>query len=239
MAPHTPLLRPSRYFSGCAYSSVRTLALLGGLALTAIGLGPAVGVLFTTKVDGTVLVDNPDRPPEPFCETNTSTGVFNESDCAAPAQIERNVDTVLWSAVEEVTGQLLVGVFVLFAVLVAAFHVLSLLAGGECPLVETVAVTAWGLVPTLAVIPAAYAATWLVIDPVTVTPNAGLEAALTPALDQLRSVRRVTTPLSLAALGWAVFVWRAGLQHRRNLDDTAATVIAVSVGLLILIGTVT
>lgn len=236
VAPRTPLLHPGRYFADREYSPARTLALLGAVGFAPVALGLAVGTLFAAKVDGTVLVDNPDRPPEPFCETNSSSSVFDESDCAAPAQVERNVDTVLWSAVEDVTGQLLVGAVVVFGLLVVAFHVLSLLSGGEGPLVGTVAVTAWGLVPTLALAPVAYATMWVVVDPVTVTRASSLEPALAPVLDQLRSVQRLTTPISLAGVGWAVLVWRAGLRHRRGLDGAAATVIAVGVGLLLALG---
>lgn len=94
----------------------------------------------------------------------------------------------------------------------------------------------WGLVPTFLIVPVAYAAMWVVVDPVTVAPETGLEAALTPVIDQLRSVRRMTTPLSVVAVGWAALVWREGLKHRHGLDGGAASVVAAGVGLLLAVG---
>lgn len=131
MAPRTPLIRPGSYFAEREYSPARTLALLGATGFATVGLGVAVGLLFARKVDGAVSVDNPDRPPEPFCDTNSSSSVFDESDCAAPAEIERNVDAVLWSAVEDLTGQLLVGALVVLALLVTGLHVVSWFFGAE------------------------------------------------------------------------------------------------------------
>ncbi|NIQ57978.1 MAG: hypothetical protein GWN71_32780, partial [Gammaproteobacteria bacterium] len=91
MAPYTPLLRPRRYFAEREVridrvAAVAFVLLLAG-PLTVYGVGWAL----TANLSGSVMVDNPARPPDAFCP---------EDGCEEPERIERDVDAVLWDLLD-------------------------------------------------------------------------------------------------------------------------------------------
>ena len=118
MPPRTPLLRPDRYFAEREPNFFR-VALVVGLLIAA---GPAVvygvGWVLAGNLDGTVLVDNPEHPPDWVCESDgADSAVFDEEDCDAPERIERNVDAILWDAVEETAGTAILAYPLVLAIL--------------------------------------------------------------------------------------------------------------------------
>lgn len=165
MAPRTPLLRPDRYFAQRNVGLLRGLVLTAVLTVAAMGAVWGLGVVFADKIDGTVAVDNPNRPPEPFCENgmNATFEQVNASsfDCGAPAQIERDVDTVVDDAVGQFYVPMLVGLPFLWLFAGVLLHAGTSLCGGEGRFGESLTVAAWGFTPMLVVLPVSLALLWL------------------------------------------------------------------------------
>lgn len=92
MAPRTPLLHPSRFFTERSLHFGRVIIVFALVVFAGLATVYGVGYLLVSHVDGTVMVDNPERPPEMFCDSDMDSVVFDESDCDASRQVERNVD---------------------------------------------------------------------------------------------------------------------------------------------------
>ena len=240
MAPRTPLLRPDHYFNDREPAITRGLVVAVLVTLTAVALIAGIGVVFTEKIDGTVMVDNPDRPPEGFCETGGTSlpDGFDDSafNCSAPAEIERNIDSLIDDALGGFYGVMLLGVPILLLVVAAALHVATAAVGGEGSFGATATVTAWGFAPTIVTTPLGLAALWVVMDPVTIA--AGIEPA---ALEQtllgsLSPWLPLATGLNLTSVLWGAIIWTFGLQAGRDVSRAQAGAIAIVVtGILVLV----
>lgn len=235
MSPRTPLLQPDSYFSE------RTVTAAEAAVVAAVGVGGflvivyAIGAVFAAGIDGTVEVDNPERPPEAFCEDG---GAFETGPggCDEPRTVERNIDEFLWEAVGSVAGQLLVGLVVVWLGVGLALHAGSGLAGGEGAVGRSLAVAAWGLLPGLFSGAAAVVVLAVTFDPVTVAPGddpAVLREQVVTQVDAVRTFGRVSGLLTTV---WSALVWRFGLRHQRAVSGTEATLVAgvVAVCLLLL-----
>lgn len=235
MVPRTALLRPDRYFAERDLNGLSLAALVGGLLAGTVGLVYAIGYLLVVHINGTVLVDNPNRPPEMFCDDNSTldSEIWNESNCDAPQQIEQNVDPIIWEAVGELAGQLLVGVVLLVGLLVLVIHAGVWITGGERGILHTLAITLWGLAPLLPAAIVSYAIMWVTVDPVTVSPGGDPRSAIEPLIGQFRALDPVTTGISLTTTLWGAIIWKFGLQHRQQLSPEAATGVAGLVGFLV------
>ena len=240
MAPRTPLLRPDHYFNDREPAITRGLVVAVLVTLTAVALIAGIGIVFTEKIDGTVMVDNPDRPPEGFCETGGTSlpDGFDDSafNCSAPAEIERNIDSLIDDALGGFYGVMLIGAPILLLVIAAAFHVATAAVGGEGSFGVTATVTAWGFAPTIVTTPLGLAALWVVMDPVTIA--AGIEPA---ALEQtllgsLSPWLPLATGLNLSSLLWGAIIWTFGLQAGRDVSRLQAGGIAAAVTGLLLLG---
>jgi hypothetical protein len=231
--PRTPLLRPDRYFAEREPNFFR-VALVVGLLIAA---GPAVvygvGWVLAGNLDGTVLVDNPEHPPDWVCESDgADSAVFDEEDCDAPERIERNVDAILWDAVEETAGTAILAYPLVLAILTLLLHAGAWLAGAERGPFPTFAVAAWGMVPTLVLLPVSLVALSMTLDPVTVSPGTDPETAVRPLLEQIRGTRSLSGVVALVTAVWGGAIWRFGLLHEQGLAGTNATAIAGLVALL-------
>jgi hypothetical protein len=236
MAPRTPLLRPDSYFAERDRSLGRVLAAFGLVVCTGVAAVYGVGYVLVVHVDGTVTVDNPERPPEPFCDDDTSLDVVDRSGCDAPREVERNVDPLVWRAVEELAGQMLVGLLLVAGALTALLHGGSWLAGGTNGVTASVAVAVWGLVPLVVVAPASLLALWVVLDPVTVQAAGDPSPAFTALEEQLRAHQSIGTVSSVVGSVWSAAIWRFGLEHERDVDGAAAVGIAGVTALVLLAG---
>lgn len=224
MSPSTPLLRPRRYFASRPPHFYKVMAVFGLLLFTGPLTVYGVGWVLTANVDGTVTVDNPTRPPEWVCEDTPSEG--STFDCDEPAQVERNVDAVLWDVMDRFIGPA-------FAVYPVVLLVLTLLLQGGVRLVdgsggwfETFALACWGVLPSLGAVGVSLAALWLTVDPVTVSPTDDLSATLAPLEAQIRAVRPSRTAATVVAALWGAAIWRAGLLERLGLPNAEATILA-------------
>jgi hypothetical protein len=234
--PRTPLLRPDRYFAERDLHLGRVFLVFGLVLASALGLTYGVGYVLTTHVDGTVLVDNPDRPPEVFCEAEWDSAVFDEEDCDAPRQVERNVDPIVRQAVGELAGLLFVGMLFVVAGLTLVVHVGSWLAGGTDGVTASFAVTVWGMAPIVVTVPLSLAALSVALDPVTVAAAGDPAAAFADLEAQIRAHAWVGTVSSLVNAVWSGAIWKFGLEHERGLDGRAATAVAGAAALLLVLG---
>lgn len=233
MSPRTPLVHPGRYFSDREPDRARGLVAAALFTAATAGLVFGVGAVFADRIDGTVTVDNPDRPPEAFCDSaggnpfeSTSVPGF---DCSAPEKIERNVDAVLNDAVGQLLGPALVGAPVGLLVAAASLHAGTALAGGRGGFGATFTVTAWGFVPAVVAMPVSLALLWLTMDPVIVTPATDPETLRTTVTGSFDPHSPPLLAVNLAATAWSAVVWTAGLEHCRDVSRGGAGTVAVAV----------
>lgn len=232
--PRTPLRRPDRYFGERTASLGRGIA-VGLLTVVALLAGVyALGWVFTANIDGTVTVDNPSYPGDAFCDGD-SPGEFTPHGCDEPEQVERNIDQFIWQAVGSVAGQLAIGLPIVLLLVAGALHAGTWLANGEGPFGHTLAVAAWGLVPTLGGMVVALVALWLTFDPITVGEQ-GPSALRDQAIAQLDTMRLVGQVSGVLTMVWGATIWRFGLYHERDVSGSAASAVAVTVAVLFLLG---
>lgn len=226
MAPLTPLVRPATFFAERDLDGLRILVVLGAVGIGLFVLYFAGGWILADRIDGTVSVDNPDRPSDTFCEGDLQ--VVDQSDCDQPRTIEKNVDSLLWRAWGKTAGTLLVGFPILWLLIGILLHVGAWLAGGENGIFPSFAVAAWGLVPSLVSGIVGILILYVTFDPITVTP-ANQGTVLETATESLRGVGSNGWILSLVASVWTAVIWRFGLEYRNGISDVEAWSVAGSV----------
>lgn len=231
MVPSTPLLRPRRYFSDREVNFFRVMLLVGLLAAAGPLTIYGVGWVVTDNVDGTVLVDNPTRPPEWVCDDGE--GPFGDDpDCDAPKQVDRDVDALIWEAMGEFVGPGFIAYPLGLLILTLLLHVGAGVYGTEQGWFPTFAVAAWGLVPAVFGIAVGLVVLAMAADPVTVAPGDDVSAALQPLEAQFRAVRPSRAVVTAATAVWGGFIWRAGLIEQQELPATEATIVAGIVAVL-------
>jgi hypothetical protein len=236
MAPRTPLLHPERFFAERSHHVGRIVLVFALVVFAGFATVYGVGSLLVTHVDGTVMVDNPERPPEMFCDSEMDSMSFDESDCDAPQQVERDVDSIIWDAIGELAGPMLAGMLILLGGLTVLIHAGSWLAGGTNGVAASVTVTVWGLAPTLVVIPVSIVVMSVVLDPVTISAAQDPAMAFAGLERQLRAYQWVGTISTIVSSLWSAAIWRHGLEHEREVSSAAAAAIAGTVALLVVIG---
>lgn len=141
-APLAALLTPRRFFAeseqgssfAAAVAVVTAVAIL--VSLSAAGLG----LLFASTVDGTVPVDNPDRPPEPFCQ---GPDLDVQDGCDEPETIERDAGELIWEAFRSLVPWVFLGTYLYWLVQGTLVHLLTRAFGGAGHWSETMAVLGW------------------------------------------------------------------------------------------------
>jgi hypothetical protein len=236
MAPQTPLFRPDRYFTARDLHPGRVLLAVGLVLFGALGLVYGVGHLLTTNVDGTVLVDNPERPPETFCDGGVDPPGFDQDACDAPERVERNVDLIIDRVVGELAGLMLVGTVLVVVGLTLVIHVGSWLAGGANGPGASLSVAVWGLAPIVVTVPVSLVALSVALDPVTIAAADDPATAFAELEAQLRSFGWIGTVSSLVSGLWSAVIWKFGLEHRRDLTGSGATAVAGITALLFVLG---
>lgn len=230
MAPYTPLLRPRRYFAASEVNFFRVMAVVAVLLFTGPLAVYGIGWVITDSVDGTVTVDNPERPPDFFCE--------DRGGCEEPEQIEQDVDTVIWDVMDRFVGPAFLAYPLILGVLTLLLHGGVWVVGGDRGWFPTLAVAAWGLLPTVAIVAVSIAGLWLTIDPVTVSPNDDIGVALAPLEDQFRAFGPYRTVGTIVASIWGGLIWRAGLAEHQGLPNMEATLVAGMVATLYAAGAI-
>ncbi|QUO47460.1 MULTISPECIES: YIP1 family protein [Halorubrum] len=206
----------------------------GGVAVAmvvVVTIGTSVGILalgavFDATVDRQITVDNPDRPPEPTCETfgDDSDSVFAE-ECDEPERIEVDAGEELRDAATGYLHYGLLGVPLWWALFAVALHVGARVAGGSGSVGDSFVIAGWAIGVELLRLAAGLAAIWYALS------NAAISGETFEALSNeiVAAVTSATGPLLVAsavgiAVQWVVVV--GGLEAEHDLDRGSAAGVA-------------
>jgi hypothetical protein len=232
VSPRTPLLRPDRYFADREPTIPRIAVIFFVLLLAGPIVVYGVGWVLTENVDGTVVVDNPNRPPDWVCEDTPSEDSAFDQGCDEPKEVERNVDSILWDAMNEFMGPAFIAYPLAVGLVTLLLHGGVKLVGRSRGLFRTFAVAAWGTVPSLVFIPVTLIAFSLVLDPVTVMPGDDPSVVLEPLEAKIEAVEPYTSVTAVVSAVWGGVIWRFGLADQHELNAMDATMVAGFVALL-------
>lgn len=223
MPPLTPLVRADRYFAERDLNGLRVLAVVGVVTVAVVAVFYGMGWIIASNVEGTVVVDNPERPPDQICQDETD--VYDQSGCDQPRTVERDVDSQIWAAWEGTAGQLLIAVPVTWLSVGILLHAGSWLMGSEDGLVPSFAVAAWGLVPMVVNSIVVLVILYITFDPITVTP-ATQDTALESIQVPFQMLEPIWTSLAIVTVVWSAIIWRYGLEYKRGLSGPSAWLVA-------------
>ncbi|UPV99024.1 YIP1 family protein [Halorussus gelatinilyticus] len=235
----TPLLRPDEFFAerapGLSIGRAAAVVLVVAL-LTTVVVG-AFGWTLSQRLTATTEIPNDERPPDWVCEgeTNSEAEEMVQEGCDEPKQKTVVVGDLLWDAFSQRLPLVFVGVLFAWPLYAVALHVASAVVGGDGSFLDTLAVTAWGMLPSAFQAVVGFALLY--------TALGGIDlAASDPEMlaSQIRSLsqraRGDTVLLSLAGAVWQGYVWTFGLKRARDLSTGGAAfaggVVAVAVFLL-------
>lgn len=223
MPPRTPLLRPDRFFAERELNGLRLLVVATILVFSVPAAVSGLGWIITERVDGTVMVDNPNRPSEAFCQGAPAS---MDAGCDAPAEVERDVDEPIDDALGQFVGPALLGFPLVLLLVGLLLHAGSWLADGSNGAAESFAVAMWGLVPSTLGLVFGLALMWLVYDPLTVTPETGAEVLVEHTRRELQPLARWGPLVGGLSTLWGAVIWRYGLMEERGLDGVEASMVA-------------
>lgn len=221
----TPLLRPDEFFAdrapGLSLGRATVAVLLVAFATTA-AVG-AFGWALSERITATTEVPNEEHPPDWICDREADTEVerMQQERCDEPEQKTVAVGDLLRDAFAERLPLVFVGVLLGWPLYAVGLHVTSAIAGGNGSFLDTLAVAAWGMVPTMAqalvglgLLYAAFGSIDLAAsDPETL-------ASQVKSLSE--RARGNNALLSLVVACWQGYVWTFGLKHARNLSTAGA-----------------
>jgi len=228
----TFLLRPRQFFDRRAdrLDGVEGGVLAVVLSLIFTVLLAVVLRLFATQFTGTTTVDNPAYPGDTFCENGV--GGTTPMGCDVSPTVTREISALVWEQATQVLPGLFVGLLILWFLLGVALYVAALVAGGSGDFGETLAVTAWGLIPTVAVGVVAGAA--LVGFAATADLSGSSPQAL---LAQVRGFQAGVSGLTFLAIqiagaAWQAIVWAGGLRVVHGLSRFGAVAVSLVVAIV-------
>lgn len=231
MAPRTPLLQPASYFESYHASVIRAglIVLLVSFAVVASFL--AMGNIFASRMDGTVEMDNPEHPSDWVCEEHGDDpdSVWYDG-CNQPKTIEKSMGDILRKEFSERVGLLFVGTFLAWGFLAVVLHVLAKLADGSGSFLETLAVTGWGMAPTVL---GAILGVVIIYFSVKSVEFGSDPEVIASQIRQLRNggIGPASTVVSVAIAGWQGYIWAYGLRSAHDISIGAAGTIAGLVAL--------
>jgi len=229
--PRTPLLHPDDYFEAHTpgHSIARTLALAVLVAAGTTAGVLAIGWVVTQSIDATVAVDNPAHTPDWVCEQQREafTDQPTPGGCAqsVPETVDRDLGDLVWDAFVDRMPLVFVAVFVAWVVVAGVLHALSALVGGEGSFADTLAVAAWGGVPTLLQVIAGLAEISLRLQSVSFGSNPEQVASEIQRLAATGHSLPWYLVVAVVAL-WQGYLFAFGLVHARDLDLDAAALVA-------------
>lgn len=231
-SPTTYLLRPREFFERRAD---RLDGVEGGVLAVVLSLILTVVLavilrLFAMQFTGTTNVDNPAYPGDTFCEDGV--GGMTPMGCDVPATVTRDISALVWEQATQVLPGLFIGLLILWFVLGVVLYVAALVAGGSGDFGETLAVTAWGLIPTVVVGVVAGAAL-VGFAAMADLSGSSPEALLAQVRDFQVGVSGLTFLLiQVAGAAWQAVVWAGGLRVVHGLSRFAAVAVSVVVAIV-------
>jgi hypothetical protein len=232
----TVLFRPAEFFQrhadrldgphGAALAGILSVALTGILALTLR--------LFARQFTGTTTVENPSYPGEEFCADDPLARTTPNA-CDAPPTVNRDISALLWEESVDLLPVAFVGFLILWLVLAVVLHVGAWLADGTGRFGETMAVTAFGMVPSL--VATAVGGAMLVV----LAAQADLSGSSTEVLlAELRGFQAGVSGLAfllvqIGAGAWQAFLWAGGLRVTHEISRRAALTVGVAVAVVLVL----
>lgn len=222
------LLRPGAFFEERPPAS--TLPVAAGLVVLAsiatVGMLFLLGSMLAGTVDGTVTVDNPNRPPDFACDGDSTVEM---SGCDEPKTIERDAGALVQEAVREFVGVAFVAPLLLWLLGTGTLYVAARVLGGSPSLAGSGALAGWAALPELFRIGAVLLTFRLALSDITVTDPEQAPAVIRAAIETIDPVLLV---ISLVVAGWQWWLLTGGMVHDADLSRGAAAV-ATGVPLLV------
>lgn len=228
-----PFVRPGTYFRehGRGLPLVPAIVAVALVAVAVTASFAGIGWLFVTHLAEDATVENPDRPPEQFCE-GTDPGDPFYDDCH-PERVP--MDEALWTAIEDQLPLVFGAVAVFCAGLTAVLYLLPPWLGDPAgPPRDAFTIAAWAMVPLVVQSAAGVAVVAWFLHGRTLSGD----AATTAVLDRLVGIVEGPAFFTVAALVvcWQGYIIYQGLAAGRGMDDDRAALTAtiVATGLLAL-----
>lgn len=231
------LLDPESFFEKHRPASTLpvAIALVVVLAVVAVAAVLLLGSMLAGAVEGTVTVDNPDRPPEPFCNGDGPSTAF-DGDCDEPETIERDAGALVSEATTEYVGYALVMPFVMWILGGIVLFGAARLALGDPSIAGSFALAGWAALPELLRIVVGLAALQYVLTDLTITDLENAPAVLESALAPIEPALAVATILVTL---WQWHLLTGGLRVDADLSRAAAaTATGVPLGIVLLLSLV-
>ena len=190
-----------------------------------------VGSMLAGTVDGTITIDNPDRPPGPFCDHHDTGSALSDS-CSEPETVDRDAGELFQEAVGEVIWVALIGPFVLWVGAGITLFVVGRVAGGTPSMKGALSLAGWAAIPEFVRLAAGLIGLHLALDGLSVDDVDEIEHVVEPAIE---SVDPILMVVSLVVAGWQWYLLAGGLAEDADLSWPAAAVgVAVPLGLFTL-----
>jgi len=152
--------------------------------------------------------------------------------CDTSAQVDRNIDHLLSEATGQYMGLALVGILIVIVLVGGLLHAGSWVLGGEGGAVASFTIALWGLVPSLFSLLLGVGLLFVMIDPLTVTPDSNLTVLMDKFQADLKPLEQWGPLFTGITALWSGTVWRFGLLHKRGLAPSEATGVAGGVALV-------
>jgi len=228
------LLEPRTFFEEHGTTStlpVAALAVVGLAIALAVGVTIVAGML-AGAVQGTVMVDNPDRPPQGICDAFDNDSRVSEG-CDEPAEIERDAGSLVREAANGLVGTVVFAPFLLWLAGGVTVYLGGLLVGGDTSLSGSFSVAGWAAVPEFARLLAGLAILRFALADVTIS---NLESAPAAVRAAIAPVEPFVALASLLTAAWQLSILSAGLAVEADISrGTAAVVTGIPLGLLVLV----
>ncbi|WP_128477543.1 Yip1 family protein [Halorussus pelagicus] len=230
------LLRPDDFFAerapelslGRAAAVVLVVALVTTLAVGAFGWTLGQQLTATTEIP------NEERPPDWICENEADSDAEEmiQEDCDEPKQKTVVVGDLLWDTFSEFLPLVFVSGLVVWPLTAVGLHVASAMVGGQGSFTDTLAVTAWGMIPSAIQVIVGVAFLYAAFGSIDLA--ASNPEALAPQIQSMvERARGDTVLLSLAGAVWQGYVWSFGLKHTRDLSTGGAAFAGGGVALVV------
>ncbi|WP_115863900.1 Yip1 family protein [Halorussus litoreus] len=219
------LLRPDAFFAERApgLSLARAALVVALVALVTTAVVGAFGWSLSQQLTQTTEIPNDERPPDWVCDDETTSEVdeMMQDGCDQPKQKTVVVGDLFWDRFSGMLPLVLFSGLLAWPLYGVGLHVLSAIVNGEGSFADTLAVAAWGMLPSAFQAVVGFGLLLTTLGSVDLSAsNPELLASQVETLSQ--RAQGDTAVLALAAAAWQGYVWTFGLKHARKLPTGSA-----------------